>query len=63
MFPRTLALTAVFAAGLFAPALAQDMVGENAPDAEIKEWVKGNACNSFKDLRGKAILVEFFATW
>jgi hypothetical protein len=63
MITRALTLAAVLGSSIFVPALAQDMVGDEAPDAAIKEWVVGNACKSFKDLRGKAILVEFFATW
>jgi hypothetical protein len=60
---RALALAGALMATVAALAPAQDLVGEPAPEAEIKEWVKGNACNAFKDLRGKAVLIEFFATW
>lgn len=65
MFKRALAFGGALAIALAVPGpvMAQDMVGEEAPDAEIKEWITGNAYGSFKDVRGKAIIVEFFATW
>lgn len=62
MFTRVLAATAALSVAMAAPALAQVGEGDAAPDVQIKEWVKGNACKSLKDMRGKAVLLEFFAT-
>jgi len=59
---RAFALAAWLAFGLAAPAGAEVAVGDEAPDVAIKEWIKGDACRSLKDLRGKAVLLEFFAT-
>ena len=63
MLKRVLAFGGALAIAMASPTLAQDMVGEDAPDAEIKEWIKGDAFSSFKNVRGKAIVLEFFATW
>lgn len=59
---RSLALAAAVCAGLASPVSAGVAVGDEAPDVEIKEWIKGDVCRSLKDLRGKAVLIEFFAT-
>ncbi|MHC5020790.1 MAG: hypothetical protein ACYTGX_11900 [Planctomycetota bacterium] len=66
MFNRAVMLGVLGATLVAAPALAgggEEMVGEVAPDVEIKEWLGGNAaCKTLKDLRGKAVLIEFFST-
>lgn len=66
MINRALMLGALTATLVAAPALAgggEEMVGDVAPDVEIKEWLGGKAaCKSLKDLRGKAVLIEFFST-
>jgi hypothetical protein len=64
MFNRAMVLGALAASLIASPALAEgEMVGDVAPDVQIKEWLGGNAaCKSLKDLRGKAVLIEFFST-
>ena len=62
MLKRVVAMGAVLSVAMAVPAYAQVDVGDEAPDVQIKAWVKGNVCNSLKELRGKAVLIEFFAT-
>lgn len=65
MFNRATMLSAVVATMIAAPALAGgDLVGEAGPELEIKEWCgTDNLGNSLKSMRGKAVIIEFFATW
>ena len=55
----------LFVAGALALASvlpAQLSVGENAPAFDIKKgW--NDAPVSFAELKGKVVLIEFFATW
>ena len=59
---RTHMLTAAVALALAVPASA-DLKGEAAPEINPKEWIGKAPGQTLKSLRGKAILLEFFATW
>ena len=66
MFKRALfsvGLAALVAAPASATPNGGDLDGEQAPDINVAEWVRGNRGTSLKALRGKAVLIEFFATW
>ncbi len=62
---RTLAIVATLALLAASPARAewQSLRGKEAPDFKVAKWL--NACegDSVADLRGKLLLVEFWATW
>ena len=38
------------------------LIGETAPDISIKTWIKGGPV-TLEDLRGRVVLLEFWATW
>jgi thiol-disulfide isomerase/thioredoxin len=38
------------------------ILGAEAPDIAIKEWINGEA-TALRDLRGRVVLLEFWATW
>lgn len=38
------------------------LIGQESPDISVKEWIKGGL-ESLADLRGRVILLEFWATW
>ncbi|HEY0544146.1 MAG TPA: TlpA disulfide reductase family protein [Pyrinomonadaceae bacterium] len=38
------------------------LVGELAPEIEIKDWINGEAA-TLAELRGRVVLLEFWATW
>ncbi|MCI0342018.1 MAG: hypothetical protein L0216_12880 [Planctomycetales bacterium] len=61
----TTTLAAAVLAGMGAPASAGDkqLKGETAPEIKVKSWIGTPPGASLKDLRGKAVLLEFFATW
>jgi len=65
MFNRAVTLGAFAAAMIAAPAIAgSDLVGEAGPELEIKEWCGSDDLGpSLKSMRGKAVIIEFFATW
>ena len=37
--------------------------GDDAPNLEIKTWFNKAEGSSVEDFRGKAVLLEFWATW
>ena len=41
---------------------AADIVGQNAPDITIKQWVTNNPPD-LQNLRGRAYVLDFWATW
>lgn len=43
-------------------ALQLELLGEEAPEIEVAEWVLG-APTTLAELRGRVVLVEFWATW
>lgn len=53
---------AAVAMALAAPASA-DLTGEAAPEINPKEWIGKAPGQTLKSLRGKAVILEFFATW
>lgn len=40
-----------------------DLVGSKAPDFAVKEWFNKAEGKTLSDFRGKAVLLEFWATW
>jgi len=57
-----IALGLLLAAGA-ARAEWEDLVGKEAPSFEVKQWFNKAEGSAISDFRGKAILVEFWATW
>ncbi|MCK6479875.1 MAG: hypothetical protein L6R43_06925 [Planctomycetes bacterium] len=59
----------LFAAALLAagavPALAQDknLVGQDAPEIQTKEWINGDGRSAIADFKGEVVLIEAWATW
>jgi hypothetical protein len=44
------------------PAQEASIVGEVAPDFEVKEWINGTGKTSLKDCAGQLVLVEIWST-
>jgi len=46
-------------------ALAQDknLVGQEAPEIQTKEWIGSVGRNQIADYKGEVVLLEAFATW
>lgn len=40
-----------------------NFTGAKAPDFPVKEWFNKGAGKTLSDFRGKAVLLEFWATW
>jgi len=40
-----------------------DFTGSKAPDFGVKEWFNKAGGKVLSDFRGKAVLLEFWATW
>lgn len=57
-------LSLVMALGLCAGvAQAQGAVGSMAPEIEAREWYNSPPATSLAELRGKVVLLEFWAPW
>lgn len=41
----------------------QHLNGQEAPSFEVEKWFNPTDGSTIEDLRGKAILLEFWATW
>lgn len=41
----------------------ENLDGQEAPNFEVEKWFNPAEGSSIADLRGKAILLEFWATW
>ena len=54
---------ALLAATTVARADWQNLDGQPAPSFEVEKWFNPTDGSTVEDLRGKAILVEFWATW
>jgi thiol-disulfide isomerase/thioredoxin len=39
-----------------------ELLGRTAPEISVKTWINGEA-TSLEDLRGRVVLLEFWATW
>ncbi len=65
--PRRTALIVGLLAAMAAPAAAQDIaVGKKAPEITAEHWMnlpKGMSSISLKQLKGKVVMIEFWATW
>ena len=46
-----------------APALAKVNVGDKAPEIKAAKWYNTQTNVSMEMLRGKVVVVEFWATW
>ena len=62
MTARNLSLTLSLVLGLAAAGLGQIKVGDQGPSIEAKELINTKA-KSYRDFRGKLLLVEYFAHW
>lgn len=61
---KLLTLSAILAAAIVVkPASASVEVGQAAPEISAKSWFNGPANLSLAKLRGKIVVVEFWATW
>ena len=61
---KTLAIALTLtAAAATAQADWKRLQGDDAPNLEIKNWFNKAEGSSVEDFRGKAVLVEFWATW
>lgn len=40
-----------------------DLKGKPAPNFRVDEWINPAEGETLEDFRGKAVLVEFWATW
>ena len=67
-------LAVAVAALLAAAAFAQDqntpaararkaMIGKMAPDLAVDQWINSGKALSLKSLRGKVVVLDFFAFW
>ena len=54
---------ALLAATTVARADWQNLDGQPAPNFAVEQWFNPTDGSTVEDLRGKAILVEFWATW
>jgi hypothetical protein len=47
------------------PALAQDknLVGEDAPELQTREWINSDGRTQISDFKGEVVLIEAWATW
>lgn len=59
---RALLCTAALLCGATS-ATAQLPVGAQAPEIEAKDWFNDPVGTSLKDLRGRVVFIEFWATW
>jgi len=46
-----------------AAAQAQGSVGSMAPEIEARDWYNSPPATSLSELRGKVVLIEFWAPW
>jgi hypothetical protein len=58
-----LALGGVLAAAATAGAEWEALTGEPAPPFKVERWIHPPDGDNLEDLRGKVVLVEFWATW
>lgn len=57
-------LTLLLSLGLSAGAAqAQGAVGSLAPEIEARNWYNSPPATSLAELRGKVVLIEFWAPW
>ncbi len=56
-------LTAALVLFAGAPALAKVKVGDKAPEIKAAKWYNTQTNVSMEMLRGKVVVVEFWATW
>ncbi|MCH2100621.1 MAG: hypothetical protein MK209_01665 [Planctomycetes bacterium] len=54
--------TALLLAGLAPSVGAQVWIGADAPEVEVKKWFNTEPV-SISELKGQAIMLEFWATW
>jgi hypothetical protein len=55
--------TTIVILSLAGSALAQDLVGKQAPELNAKEWLNTEGNLTLKDLEGSIVFIEFTATW
>jgi hypothetical protein len=61
-------MSALVVGGVLALAASTDaewknLVGQKAPEFTVQRWINPPEGNNAEDLRGKVLLVEFWATW
>ena len=59
---RLLLMSTLFAFGA-SEAAAQIPVGSKAPEIEAKAWFNNPAGQTLKELRGRVVFIEMWATW
>lgn len=55
--------TALLTLSLAPAAAAQVWIGADAPEIEVKQWFNIESETSISELRGKVIMLDFWATW
>ncbi len=60
---KTTLLLPILLVGLSGSAVAQLQPGVEAPEISAKHWFNDPSATSLADLRGKTVLIEYWATW
>ena len=44
-------------------AVGKQLTGQKPPELQVKEWLNTEENYTFKKLKGKIVLIDFWATW